>query len=507
MKRKRRLRFAAIAAAVATAITFVVAGQGSAVASQRAGAPAPTAVPAAAFTEVNVPGTTAMDAAPKDLLRKYGYVEQEYYVTGTACRYRIPDPLGAAQVVDCGWPYKTRMIVRRPADPRKFNGTAIAEWTNVSTGQDIDFTWAATHAYQMSQGYASVSISVQLNGVNGLKKWSPARYGDLSVTAPNTDPATGGVLDATGDVLSWDIYSQTIEGLRHPGDVNPLPGMTVRHVIADGESQSALRLTPYYNSIDPLARVVDGIVYYDAAGQLRTDSPTKAISVATEIGVGLTPSGLPAPDSTNSRRWEVAGASHVSFEDLKYVDPMVLRDCYLKSADGGCSTLTGIITGCSQSPAWSTVPTGYVIDSALDHMNKWIQGGPPPPYAPRLERDFSAPPLYDPAATGGTAPAYAKDANGHTIGGIQLAQYAYPNAVIKGAGTTGPGSCWLTGMHRFLTGQELSALYPDPYTYLAGTIKLTAQNVASGYLLPVDAAQTIHDAYRVFRELLGRKAS
>jgi hypothetical protein len=501
-RQRRGLRLAAIAAPIVAGLLATAGPVSAQETTVPATGAAATTVPAATFTKVNVPGTTTMDAAPKDLLRKYGYIEQEYYATGTACRYRITDPLATAQVVDCGWRYKTRMIVRRPADPRKFNGTATVEWSNVSTGQDIDFVWAATHDYQMRHRYASISLSVQLIGVNALKAWSPARYGDLTVAAPNTDPATGGQLDATGDVLSWDIYSQTVEGLRHPGAVNPLPGTTVRHVIADGESQSALRLTPYYNSIDPLYHVVDGIVYYDAAGQLRTDSPTKAISVATEIGVGLLPSGLPAPDSANYRRWEVAGTSHVSYEDLQYVDPMVLRDCYLKTAAGACSTLTGLITGCSESPAWSTVPTGYVLDSAFDHMNKWIQGGSPPPTAPRMERDFSAPPLYDPAGPGGHAPAYAKNANGLTIGGIQLAEYDYSAAVNVGAGTTGPGSCWLTGKHQFFTDQELAARYPDPRAYLRGAVRLTAQNVADGYILPEDAAQTLKYAYAVYLRLL-----
>jgi len=94
---------------------------------------------------------------------------------------------------------------------------------------------------------------------------------------------------------------------------------------------------------------------------------------------------------------------------------------------------------------------------------------------------------------------------GQTIGGIQLAEYAYPNAIIKGAGTTGPGFCWLTGMHQFFTSQELAARYPDPHAYLAESIRLTEQNVARGFILPFDAAQTIREAYRVFQELLRSK--
>ena len=142
-----------------------------------------------------------------------------------------------------------------------------------------------------------------------------------------------------------------IQALRHPGAVNALPGMHVRRVIANGESQSANRMTTYYNSINSLYHLADGIVFYDSAGTLRTDQPTKAISVATEIGIGInTPSGVPAPDSTNYRRWEVAGTSHVSLYDMQYADAITGRDGYLKLPDGTPTDLTGLITGCADYP-------------------------------------------------------------------------------------------------------------------------------------------------------------
>ena len=57
--------------------------------------------------------------------------------------------------------YKTRMLVRRPADPRKFNGTVVLEWYNVTTGQDIDFNYGAAHEYLLRNGYAIVAVSAQ----------------------------------------------------------------------------------------------------------------------------------------------------------------------------------------------------------------------------------------------------------------------------------------------------------------------------------------------------------
>src|SRR5262245_55512903 len=219
----------------------------------------PTKVLAAVLQLVVVPGTDALAASPEDLA-KWGYVEQEYYVSGVAKRYTLPDAMSSAVVVDGGYPYKTRMIVRRPADPARFNGTLVAEWYNVTLGQDIDFNWATSRDYFMRNGYAVVSIFAQKVGVERLKNWSPARYGDLTVSAPDTAPPDP---LRTGDVLCWDIFSQAIKALREPGAVDALAGMTVLRVIATGESQAGRRLTQYYNSIDPLHRLVDGMVFYD----------------------------------------------------------------------------------------------------------------------------------------------------------------------------------------------------------------------------------------------------
>ena len=111
-------------------------------------------------------------------------------------------------MIDGGFPYKSRIMVRRPARAKDFNGTVIVEWYNVTGGQDADIVFAATHDHLLRRGYAFVAVSAQLVGVNTLRTWSPARYGSLNVAASNVDPATGGQIDARGDVLSWDIYGQ-----------------------------------------------------------------------------------------------------------------------------------------------------------------------------------------------------------------------------------------------------------------------------------------------------------
>src|SRR5262245_36895568 len=62
-----------------------------------------------------------------DDLGKYSYVEEEYFVDGTANRYTTP-AMTTGAIVDSGHPYKTRVIVRRPKTSAAFNGTVVVEW-------------------------------------------------------------------------------------------------------------------------------------------------------------------------------------------------------------------------------------------------------------------------------------------------------------------------------------------------------------------------------------------
>ena len=97
-------------------------------------------------------------------LKTYDYEEKEYFIQNTASRYRIKDKLKDAQFIDSGYPYTTRILVRKPNNPAKFNGTVIVEWLNVSLDQDVDFVFGATRELVVREGYAWIGVSAQ-------KKW------------------------------------------------------------------------------------------------------------------------------------------------------------------------------------------------------------------------------------------------------------------------------------------------------------------------------------------------
>lgn len=65
---------------------------------------------------------TLFDHAP------HGYVEEQYFVSGTARDHLN----GGADA-----PFTTRVVVRRPLDPARFNGTVWIEWLNVTSGSGL----------------------------------------------------------------------------------------------------------------------------------------------------------------------------------------------------------------------------------------------------------------------------------------------------------------------------------------------------------------------------------
>ena len=184
-------------------------------------------------------------------IKALGYEEHEYFLSGDATRYRQVDGTpwgrdGRWQVEPAGTAaYKTRILVYRPADARRFNGTVIVTWNNVTAGYEL---FGADSLEIIEGGYALVCASVQRVGIEGLPPvrqglaaWDPGRYGTLSIP---------------GDDYSFDIFTQIGRAVgpeRNRAGCDPLAGLAVQRVVAQGASQSAGRLATYVNAIAPLA--------------------------------------------------------------------------------------------------------------------------------------------------------------------------------------------------------------------------------------------------------------
>jgi len=112
----------------------------------------------------------------------YSYTENEYFFSGTATN--LEKGVSA--------PYTSRMLVRLPTDPAKFNGTVIVEWVNVTAKGHRDAV-ADRGRIPHEHGYGYVVVDAQLLGVccgpMSLKTWDPDRYAALAHRVMNS-PST-----------------------------------------------------------------------------------------------------------------------------------------------------------------------------------------------------------------------------------------------------------------------------------------------------------------------------
>ena len=230
---------------------------------------------------VDIPATTLLPVVPGDEasrsvpfiawyqdLSKSGYVEEEYLVSGDANLYEYVDDdvqSSAVRVGDEAIPYVSRLLIRRPVDAERFNGTLYLEVLNPSAGWDGDPIWQNTHEYLMRAGAIYAGLTSKPAALDFLRdKWgrdpfpvrNSSRYAQLEM------PYFGQI---------WELLSEVAALLKSPGrDSNPLAGFPVRRTVLTGYSQSVAYQVTYANSFHARARMPDGAPlidgYYLAAG-------------------------------------------------------------------------------------------------------------------------------------------------------------------------------------------------------------------------------------------------
>ena len=94
-------------------------------------------------------GGALYQVRPMDLA-SYGYVEEEYLLSGDAKIYTWPEGQKYAGIEREGAKYTTRFLIRKPADPAKFSGTVVVEMFNWARGYDRAIAlWGNCHKYMM----------------------------------------------------------------------------------------------------------------------------------------------------------------------------------------------------------------------------------------------------------------------------------------------------------------------------------------------------------------------
>jgi hypothetical protein len=423
-------------------------------------------------------------------LSRVGYVQEEYFIKGTASAFANVGPLG----IDGMWTvtpaataeYKTRILVYRPEKPKKFNGTVVVEWLNVSGGTDAGPDWTLLHTELVREGYVWVGVSAQFVGVEG----GPGLVNVISLPLKEVNPARYGSLHHPTDSFSYDIYSQAGQAVRSPS--GPLQDYKIKKVIAVGESQSAFRLVNYVNAIHPIAHVYDGYLIHSrgsisagglseapqpsiptpGAAVIRADIDVPVLTFETESDLTfLGYFSARQEDSENFRLWEVAGTAHAdSYQTLvgptDYGDSPSVVDIVAPA-----SPLAGFID--CDAPI-NSGPHHFVLKAAMAALNKWVRKGKAPKSAPRIEVS-AGPPVR-----------IVTDEHGNAKGGIRTPQVDVPIATFTGEQDSSI-LCRLFGSTTVFTDAQLAALYPSHKDFVSKYKKALKRSQKAGWILSADA--------------------
>jgi hypothetical protein len=428
-----------------------------------------------------------ISAVPVDL-RAAGYVTEEFFVSGVASAFKASSRLHAdgrwSVEPDGTTDYRTRIVVRRPSDPERFNGTVLVEWFNVSSGGEASPDWTYLSPHILRDGFAYVGVSAQAIGVNG---------GTALVGVPGLGERAGlveagpdryGTLTHPGDRFCFDMFSQIGQALREPGHGSALGPLSPERIIAVGESQSAFFLTTYIDAVHPTAQAYDGFFVHSrgASGaslegiplaspdvprglRIRDDIDVPVLIFETETDLGPLLDYGPArqPDSDRICTWEVAGTAHA--------------DAYVV---GGFAHLLGCAFLVNEGPQH------FVLQAALTALTRWVTHGTRPPTATALELSTTSPPVL------------ARDQLGNAVGGVRTPAVDVPVAALSGeAPHAATPLCALFGSTvRFETG-ALVELYGDRRGYLAAYEDSLNSTIAAGFLLEADRSELLASAEAV----------
>lgn len=439
-------------------------------------------------------------------LKAHGYVEAEYFLSGTATTYR--QAAGTTWGRDGRWkaeaketvPFKTRLLVYRPADPQRFNGTVIVSWNNVTAGYEL---FGGESAEILEGGYAFVGATVQRVGVHGfpannqgLAAWDPERYGSLSIP---TDDA------------SYDIFTQvarTAGAKRDRAGIDPLAGLGVRKLIGIGASQSAARLGTYVNAIHPIERAFDGFllqIYFgrgtpievgtgihnrDYTARLNGSSLPAILREAELVGSNLIRDdldvpvmvinseleavachGVRQPDTDRFRYWESAGTSHTASQTQD-----IRAQKYQREFNEPSPALDDM----------NRIALTHYYDAAFHHLNRWVCDGIALPRQPLIE--FAGEPAD-----------VVRDRHGIAKGGVRLPQADVPVAMNSAIPLSSTRGLLLRGSNKPFDTKELDALYRDEADYLAKFEQAARRAVQAGVMLPRDVAAAVTEAGREYR--------
>jgi hypothetical protein len=467
-----------------------------------------------------VPRTATIPIAPSIDLTGLGYAEREFRMSGGSTVYRQNgfwgnDGRWGVSVAQQNVPYTTRLLVRYPTDPAKFNGTVIFEWLNDTTGGDQDPLWSQIYNQALHDGYAYVGVTAQGAGMKDLNVWDPQRY-----------PGFGD----SNDGQSYDIFTQAAQAVRsNPGLM--LGGLTPRKLVGAGDSQSAFRIVTYVNAIQPVSHAFNGFMAIGRSSGpapigngliatspipafIRTDNTTPFIQANTEgdleeLGAGMSRQS----DNNYLRTWELPGAAHIDGHEAAYELETITRDqpnVPIPSCQFGVP-ITGTGTPLDGINQVNNMPLYAVEDGALVALNKWMTQGVQPAHSPQIStadwlhliprRDqfgnalggIRLPDIVAPTESYSAINFAKLDPNSLSIDPASLLKLVndtlttlFVTGSINDTTLRSEGLCLLSGFFTPLSSTTLHSLYPTHSSYVSKYTSAADAAVSAGFITPLD---------------------
>ena len=393
-------------------------------------------------------------------LAPLGYVEEEFFVSGTANVYDWA-PTGTVSVRTADAPYTTRILVRRPGDPARFSGNVVVEILHAPRGHDWALMWGWSHDHFLEHGDAWVGVTMVGAAAQALQQFNPDRYASISFANPTPTEACapGGngpnantpVTSEVEDGLRWDMISQVGALLKSDAPGRPLAGFDVEYVYQT--TQDPAQLT-YINAIHSRARLADDRPVYDGylvkSGRVPTrirrcsDTPRNGdprqtprdidvpvINLQMEGDV-LNALGARRPDSDEPgdlfRLYEIAGVAH--FDSSPFRGGGVPSVADMRAVGGNVVTIDTPVAGYQLAvpfqremqcdpPVLTEQPVlGYLFNGAFANLDRWVRTGIPAPRADWLEVNGAGTPQAS----------FVVDEFGHTKGGVRTPYVDVPTA-------------------------------------------------------------------------------
>ncbi len=463
---------------LAVLVVITVASEaGPSVRAQVSGSPVTVSIPISTgpipVTEDSHPFAAANIAQTVIDLPTYGYVEEEFIISGSANVYDWQAD-GGITVRTPDLEYTTRILVRRPSDAGNFSGTVLVDVANQGAGFDTNAIWGQLNQHLLARGHAWVAVTAFSRNIGALRMFDVRRYGNLAYPEPVEE--CGRVRPDSWDRpvqffprseegIRWDVISQVGALLKSDGVSNPLAGFDVEYVYAG--MQSGGDLPTYANAIHRNVRLANGSPVYDGylikesggprplnacADALGDTDPRRIIQnagapVIQIIAQGSISPSIRRPDSDvrgdRFRQYEVPGASHFDEWQYRYYPPV--EDL----AAMGVPPISAqwiFPVECEPFGLINSFPQPYVFSGAFANLDRWVREGTPPPRAEFL------------ALSGGD---YVNDEFGNALGGLRTPWVDVPTASFFPGRTGGstPFRCGDNGYWVPFDWPQLEAVY------------------------------------------------